>query len=106
MTKKLVCRNCFDNFTGNLLGFGLLTDEKDYNFYLENVGNKASDYIRFPNNPVSQKRLENSKIYCLLYSELTPEQFEYLKKNKDKFLFIGKRKVHIDSLGFTHVDWE
>lgn len=79
----MICKNCWKVFTANLFNSMLVDDET------------FDRLINYPDPDF--KAIESTN--------LTQEEFDYLKKNKDKFYFIGRRKEYKDEIGFTKVEW-
>jgi hypothetical protein len=88
----MICKDCWQVFTINLPYSRLVDDETfdstENNLELENERTGAI---------VLLKAIESTN--------LTQEEFDYLKKNKDTFYFIGRRKEYKDELSFTKVEW-
>jgi hypothetical protein len=88
----MICKDCWQVFTDSLSN-SRLVDHKTF----KSIENGLE--------------LENGKTGAVLVlkaiesSKLTQKEFDYLKKNKDKFYFIGKRKEYKDELGFSKVEW-
>jgi hypothetical protein len=88
----MICKDCWQVFTDNLSNSRLVDDET-----FKSIENGLE--------------LEHDRTGLVLVlrtiqsSRLTQEEFDYLKKNKDKFYFIGRRKEYKDELGFTKIEW-
>jgi hypothetical protein len=88
----MICKDCWQVFTDNLSNSRLVDDEtfKSIENGLELKNDRTGSVL---------------VLRTIQSSRLTQEEFDYLKKNKDKFYFIGKRKEYTDELGFTKVEW-
>jgi hypothetical protein len=88
----MICKNCWQVFTVNLSNSRLVDDET-----FESIENGLELEHDRTGLVLLVRKIESSR--------LTPEEFEYLEKNKDKFYFIGRRNEYKDELGFTKVEW-
>ena len=77
----MICKDCWKVFTANLFNSSLVDDE------------------------TFESLLNDPDIKAIESSKLTQDEFDYLKKNKDKFNFVGRRKEYKDEIGFTKVEW-
>ena len=77
----MICKDCWKVFTANLFNSSLVDDE------------------------TFESLLNDPDIKAIESSKLTQDEFDYLKKNKDKFNFAGRRKEYKDEIGFTKVEW-
>jgi len=88
----MICKDCWQVFTHNLLNSRLVDDKTfesiENGLELENERTSAALVL---------KAIESTN--------LTQDEFDYLKKNKDKFYLVGKRKEYKDDMGFTKVEW-
>ena len=88
----MICKDCWQVFTVNLPNSRLVDDET-----FESIENGLELEHDRTGLVLVVRKIESFK--------LTPKEFDYLRENKDKFYFIGKRKEFMDELGFTKVEW-
>lgn len=88
----MICKDCWQVFTGNLSNSRLVDDTT-----FESIENG----LELENN----KTGAISTLKAIESTKLKQEEFDYLKNNKDKFYFIGRRKEYKDEIGFTKIEW-
>ena len=92
----MICRNCWESFLANISTSIYVPVEawKDYVDF-----HKVKIKAAFPSVDSEEKTM-----YLIDYlNPPSQEEFEMLKKNKNKYLFIRKRYEWQDEQGFSHV---
>ena len=82
-----ICRDCWNVFSSNLFS-NQFVDNATYSDLLEkkaHLKHSAAVYFKATGDPITQRGLVSRKIYLLDETKLDQEEFDFIKRNKEKF---------------------
>lgn len=93
-----ICKDCWAVFVSNLFSNCKFVDNETYSNLFEkkaHLQHSAAAHFKATGDAIIQKGLTSRKIYLLDETKINQEEFDFIKRNKEKFFFVIKLKKQL-----------